>query len=83
MTMRHQEVVADFRSIVQAVPYALVVLNREGRIVFVNAQAETMFGYGQEEVLHQAVALLVPDRYRAALAVYVAGCISPPHFPPS
>ena len=51
--------------------------------MFVNAQAETMFGYSQEEVLHQAVALLVPDRYRAALAVYVAGCISEPHFPPA
>jgi PAS domain S-box-containing protein len=78
----HQEVVADFRSIVQVVPYALIVLNREARIVFVSAQAETMFGYGQEEVLHQSVALLVPDRCRAALAVYVAGCISPPHVPP-
>ena len=82
MTMRHQDVVADFRSIVQAMPYALVVLSTEGQIVFVNAQAETLFGYGQEEVLHQSIALLVPDRYRAALAVYVAGCISSPHFPP-
>jgi len=78
VTPRHQEVAIDFQSIIQAVPYALVLLSGEGRIVFANAQAEAIFGYGREELLHQAVELLVPDRCHAALAAYFDGCVTPP-----
>jgi PAS domain S-box-containing protein len=38
-----------------------------------------MFGYGREELLHQSVELLIPDRFRVALAAYFAGCISASH----
>jgi PAS domain S-box-containing protein len=80
--MRHQKEGLDFRSVVQAVPYALVILNTEGRMVFVNAQAEAMFGYSQGELLHHAVALLMPEHCHAALAAYLAQCLAPPHPPP-
>src|SRR5262245_57478120 len=80
--MRHREVVIDFQRIVQVVPCALTILSREGRILFVNAQTETMFGYGWEELLHQSVMLLISDRCRTALAEYLACCVSPPFSPP-
>lgn len=52
--------------LVDAVPDALVVADREGHIVFVNASCETMFGYPRAELMAQPVELLVPAHRRAA-----------------
>ena len=43
----------------------MVIVDHEGTIVLVNAQAERMFGYPRAELLGQHVELLVPERYRA------------------
>jgi PAS domain S-box-containing protein len=49
-----------------AVPDALVITDRAGRIVFVNASCEAMFGYTRAELVSQPVELLVPQPRRAA-----------------
>lgn len=53
-----------FRKIVEASPNAIVLINKEGRIVLVNAQTEKLFGYSREELTGQHVELLIPERFR-------------------
>jgi two-component system, LuxR family, sensor kinase FixL len=69
LNRRHQteqEVLAEqrFRLVVEAAPNAMVMVDRAGEIVMVNAQAERVFGYSRDELLGQLVEILVPDRFR-------------------
>ncbi len=49
-----------FRALLESAPDAIVIIDSDGRIVLVNAQAERLFGYSREKLLHQPIELLVP-----------------------
>ena len=54
----------SFRDLLDAAPDAMVVINSEGQILLVNTQAEKLFGYKRDELLHQRLEMLVPHRFR-------------------
>jgi PAS domain S-box-containing protein len=53
-----------FRDLVESAPDAIVVVDRRGRITFINAQTETRFGYAREVLIGRTVEILISERFR-------------------
>jgi PAS domain S-box-containing protein len=54
-----------FHLAIEAAPTGMLMIDEAGKIVLVNAQIETLFGYPREELLGQRIEMLVPERFRA------------------
>jgi PAS domain S-box-containing protein len=50
--------------LLDALPDAIVAVNRDGTIVQVNSQTQQLFGYLRDEMIGQKIEMLVPERYR-------------------
>jgi PAS domain S-box-containing protein len=55
-----------FEGLLEAAPDAIVIVNRQGSIVLINAQAERVFGYSRTELVDQPIEMLVPQHLRVA-----------------
>lgn len=53
-----------WRKMIAAAPDAMVVVDQDGTIQFVNAQTAKLFGYTEAEIVGMNVDVLVPDRFR-------------------
>src|ERR1035438_6417980 len=52
-----------FQLIVESSPNAIVLVNKEGKMAYINSKAEMLFGYTRSELIGQLVELLIPKRY--------------------
>ncbi|TWO78665.1 PAS domain S-box protein, partial [Denitratisoma oestradiolicum] len=66
-----QQTEERFRNAIEAAPNGIFIVDRNGRIILVNARAEQMFGYPRTELLGQSIEMLVPERFRARHSSYL------------
>jgi diguanylate cyclase (GGDEF)-like protein/PAS domain S-box-containing protein len=67
---QHKRAAERFRLAVESAPNAMVMIDRQGKIVMVNSDAMKMFGYVREELVGRAVEVLVPERFRGGHPEY-------------
>jgi PAS domain S-box-containing protein len=56
---------ATSRLILESMPDAILIADRDGNIVYGNTQVEHLFGYATEEVIGQPVEVLIPQRFHS------------------
>ena len=74
--------IEKFQTLVEALPDALVIVDRDGFILLANAQTEKLFGYRRQELVGQPVEILVPERYRAGHPEHREEFFADPHVRP-
>jgi PAS domain S-box-containing protein len=57
---------SKFRALLEGAPDAIVMVDADGTIQMINAQAERLFGYARSDMIGQPIEMLVPERARAA-----------------
>lgn len=68
----------SFRRVVEWAPSAMVMIDRDGIMVLINAQTERMFDYGRETLIGQSVEILVPERFRHRHVLFRGGFFHDP-----
>jgi PAS domain S-box-containing protein len=64
-----------FRKLLESAPDAMIIVDTQGVVVQVNAQAEKLYGYGRRELMGQEIEMLAPaelrEEYRAERTLYL------------
>ena len=71
-----------FGTFLQSVSEGIVGTDESGRVVFVNARAEAMFGYDAMELIGQPVEILLPESLREIHARHRLEYVAEPHTRP-
>lgn len=67
-TLRDSE--ARFKALFQGAPDAIIITDKNSRIVLVNNQTITLFGYSMDELMGNLIEIVIPERYREAYYKY-------------
>ena len=73
---------AILHGLFESAPDAILIMARDGSIARINAQAETMFGYGRGELVGKPLEVLLPRRFRQVHAEHRAAYFSAPRARP-
>jgi diguanylate cyclase (GGDEF)-like protein/PAS domain S-box-containing protein len=79
---QHKRAAERFRVAIESAPNAMVMIDRQGKIVMVNSHAMKMFGYMREELVGRPVEVLVPERFRGGHPEHRKGFSSSPRARP-
>lgn len=63
--VRAQEAEHKFQHLVASAPDAIIMIDKNGRIVLSNRRVEALFGFAPDELFGQPIEILVPERLRA------------------
>ena len=53
-----------FSRLINLIPYAIVIVNEEGKITYFNLRTQEMFGYKLSDLTGQKVEILTPERFQ-------------------
>lgn len=67
-----------FRSVIEAAPNGLIMVDQKGIITLCNAEVETLFGFPRSELVGSKIEILVPEGFRKNHADYVQGFFKNP-----
>ncbi len=67
-----------FQLLVESTPNSIVLVNKDGNIVYLNSQTEKLFGYQRSELIGQPVEILIPNRFREHHPGFIATFFSMP-----
>jgi len=62
-----------FRGLVEALPDAIITLDLQGRILFVNSRCDAHFGWSSRDLRHRPFSLLLASAYGSLLEDYLRG----------
>src|SRR5260370_37981493 len=71
-----------FRTLLEAAPDAIVIVDHSGQIVLVNSQTEKLFGFSREELLGNPIEILIPRRSNGKHPGHRDGYFADPHVRP-
>lgn len=55
---------ADFLKLIEIIPDAIVIVDNDGKIRFINSQTTNTFGYSPHELIGETVEILLPHRFK-------------------
>ncbi|HSI89821.1 MAG TPA: PAS domain-containing protein, partial [Adhaeribacter sp.] len=62
--MKNQDVLIPLNDAINVLPDAAIVVNQNVKIIAVNMQIYNMFGYQPNDLMHQDLDILIPERFR-------------------
>lgn len=63
----------ELADLFESSPDALIVVDKEGKMVQVNPEVQNLFGYSKNELLGKEIGILIPQRFRNTHSSQVAG----------
>lgn len=72
----------QYDKLLESAPDAMVFVDREARIVLINAQLERLFGYSEDELVGKDLHILIPERFRARHREHLKEYFSKPRVRP-